>query len=147
MLSAIGKSCCQEAFNKKAFSKKNHRKTTLLESKSFHSSTHLLFTPICYFSKLFWSTKPPKHFFRHCKMTLPEPTNSSIFAVWQGSKYASAKLRGKSFDQIPFTVEVKKSPSEKLCKKASLKISQNSQENTVAGVSFLIKLHATLQPC
>ena len=41
-------------------------------------------------------------------MTLPEPTSSSIFAVWQGSKYASAKLRGKSLDQIPFTVEVKK---------------------------------------
>ena len=55
---------------------------------------------------------------------------SSILNVWQGSGYASTPQETEAVAQR-YSV-----------KKVFLEVSQNSQENTCARVSFLIKLQA-----
>ena len=53
------------------------------------------------------------------------------------------QIRMKLLTYLYFHLSLEKQPPEVFCKgKVFLEISQNSQENTCAGVSFLIKLQA-----
>ena len=74
------------------------------------------------------------------------PENQRFFGFFRGYEMGALTRNGLSskwHNKSNYTIKIEAATGGALCKKVFVKNSQNSQENTCAKVSFLIKLKAS----